>query len=129
METKTEGQTKGTREMRGHIQRRGNTSWRLKFDLGNDPVTGKRRTRYASVRGAKKDAERELRSLIYSQDKGVSIDPLKITLAQFLDEWLDKQAPQRVAPKSLERYRGLVRNQIKRGRRTQCRRHYQTSSP
>jgi integrase len=99
--------------MRGHIQRRGKQSWRLKFDLGCDPVTGKRKTRYVTVRGTKKDAEKELRAILYRQDKGVAIDPSKITVAQFLDDWLDDVAPQRVAPKSLERYSGLVRNQIK----------------
>jgi len=34
--------------MTGHIRRRGERSWELKFDAGNDPVTGKRRIRYAS---------------------------------------------------------------------------------
>ena len=28
--------------MRGNISRRGKRSWRIKFDLGTDPVTGKR---------------------------------------------------------------------------------------
>lgn len=99
--------------MRGHIQKRGKESWRLKFDLGYDLVTGKRKMRFVTVRGTKKDAEKELRAILYRQDKGVGIDPSKITVAQFLDEWLDDVAPQRVAPKSLERYRGLIRNQIK----------------
>jgi integrase len=99
--------------MRGHIQRRGKQSWRLKFDLGCDPLTGKRKTRYVTVRGKRADAERELRAVLYRHDKGVAIDPSKITVAQFLDEWLSDVASQRVAPKSLERYRGLVENQIK----------------
>jgi integrase len=99
--------------MRGHIQRRGRNSWRLKFDIGTDPLTGKRKTRFVTVRGTKKDAERELRAVLYRQDKGVAVDPSKITVAQFLDEWLSDVASQRVAPKSLERYRGLVENQIK----------------
>ena len=40
--------------MRGHIQRRGENSWRLKFDLGRDPATGRRVTRYATFRGTKR---------------------------------------------------------------------------
>jgi len=78
-----------------------------------DPITGKRQTRRVTVRGTKKDAERGLRSILYRQDKGIGVDPSKITVAEFLDDWFDKKALQRVAPKSLERYRGLVRNQIK----------------
>ncbi len=99
--------------MKGHIQRRGKQSWRLKFDIGDDPLTGQRRTQYKAVKGKRADAERELRAVLFRHDKGFAIDPSKKTVAKFLDDWLDDVAPQRVAPKSLERYGGLVRNQIK----------------
>ena len=45
------------RQMRGNITRRGKSSWRLKFD---DPIGCERRTRYVTVKGTKRDAEREL---------------------------------------------------------------------
>ena len=47
----------------GHIRRRGKSSWELKFDLGRDPLIDKRITKYKSVRGTKKAAQRELRQL------------------------------------------------------------------
>ena len=75
--------------MKGNIQRRGKESWRLKFEIGRDPLTGERRTRYKTVRGKRADAERELRAVLFRQDKGVAIDPSNITVAQFIDEWLD----------------------------------------
>ena len=31
--------------MRGNFERRGKKSWRLKFDIGTDPMTRRRRTR------------------------------------------------------------------------------------
>jgi hypothetical protein len=37
--------------MKGHIRRRGQASFELKFDLGRDPVSGKRRVRYQSFKG------------------------------------------------------------------------------
>jgi hypothetical protein len=40
----------------GHIRPRGEGSWELKFDAGRDPATGRRMTRYKTVRGTKKDA-------------------------------------------------------------------------
>ena len=40
----------------GNITRRGKSSWRLKFDVGRDPVTGKREIRYHTFRGTKRDA-------------------------------------------------------------------------
>ena len=56
--------------MRGNITRRGKASWRLKFDLGTDPVTGKRLTQFATVRGTKKEAEAELNKRLNQVDEG-----------------------------------------------------------
>lgn len=98
---------------RGNITRRGKASWQLKYDLPRDLQTGKRRVAYKTVRGKRADAERELTAILAKLDKGVAVDPCKATVAEYLDDWLTSTAPQRVAPKALERYRGLVRNQIK----------------
>jgi hypothetical protein len=35
--------------MRGNITRRGKSSWRIKFDVGADPETGKRLIQYQTV--------------------------------------------------------------------------------
>ena len=45
--------------MKGHIRKRGDKSWAVVLDLGRDE-TGKRRQKWHTVRGTKKDAEREL---------------------------------------------------------------------
>ena len=47
--------------MTGTITRRGKRSWRLKYDLPRDE-TGERRVAYATVKGTRRDAERELRA-------------------------------------------------------------------
>ena len=45
--------------MTGNITRRGVHSWRLKFEgAERDPVSGKRRTLYVTVRGNKRDTAR-----------------------------------------------------------------------
>lgn len=64
----------------GHIQRRGAASWRLKYDIGRDPLTGKRITKFKTVTGTKRDAQRELRELLGAADKGHHVDPGKLTL-------------------------------------------------
>ena len=46
----------------GCIVRRGKKSWRLKFDIGTDPNTGKRITKYKTVRGTRKPAAGSLRA-------------------------------------------------------------------
>jgi integrase len=100
--------------MSGHIRRRGERSWELKFDLGGvDPVTGKRETRYASVKGTKKDAQAKLTELLSEHARGVLVDPTKETLGAFMDRWDLDWASHHVSGKTIERYRQLIAGQIK----------------
>ena len=96
----------------GHIQRRGKRSWRIKYDLPRDE-SGERRLAYVTVKGTRKDAEKELRARLSAVDRGMHVDPSRETLAEFLDSWLETVAPSTVAPMALERYHSLARNQIK----------------
>jgi integrase len=98
--------------MKGHIRRRGEHSWEIKFDAGRDPVTGRRRTRYVSFKGTKRDAQIEQARLIAEYAAGVSVDPSKITVAEFLDRWDRDFAAVNVTPKTRERYRQIIKNQI-----------------
>lgn len=98
---------------KGSITRRGKHSWRIKYELARDPVTGERRTAYLTVRGTRADADKALREALYKQDKGIAVDPARLVVADYLDTWLADVAPRTVAPKALERYRGLVEHQIK----------------
>ncbi len=73
--------------MTGHVRRRGERSWELKFDVGADPLTGKRRIRYASFKGTKREAEIELGRLVAQNAAGEGVDPSKETIAEFLQRW------------------------------------------
>src|SRR5690348_9544433 len=96
---------------RGHITRRGRDSWRLKFEVGDrDPTTGKRRTRYVTVHGTKKQAQAELTRLLAEMDAGTAIDPSKETVAEYLRSWLKE--PEGISAKTAERYRQLAEQQI-----------------
>jgi integrase len=96
--------------MSGHIRRRGERSWELKFDLGRDPVTGKRRTRYVSgFKGTKRQAEIELARLVAQNAAGEGVDPSKATVAEFAERWDRDWASLSVSPKTLERYRQIIR--------------------
>jgi len=55
--------------MRGHIRKRGN-SWVIVVELGRDPVTKKRKQQWQSIKGTKKDAEREMRALLTTIETG-----------------------------------------------------------
>lgn len=98
--------------MRGHIQRRGKKSWRLKFDSGRDPETGERITKYMTVRGTKTDAQRELTRVLREIDTGTFIEPSKITVAEFLEQWLASLANRKLSPKTYDRYMEMVNNNL-----------------
>lgn len=94
--------------MRGHIRRRGKTSWELKFDLGIDPLTRKRITKYHSFKGTKRKAQDELVQLMDAARRGDYVDPSKATLGDFLNRWERDWAALNVSPKTLERYKELL---------------------
>ncbi len=95
--------------MRGNITRRGARSYRLKYDAGErDRATGARLIEYVTVRGTRKDAERELTRILTALDKGTHIEPHKLTVAEYLERWLVDHAKHRVAAKTFERYAEFV---------------------
>jgi integrase len=99
--------------MTGHIRLRGENTWELKFDLGTDPLTGRRRIRYASFKGTKREAKIELARLITENENGTGIDPTRATVAEFLERWDRDWASINAGGKTLERYRELIALYIK----------------
>jgi integrase len=98
--------------MTGHIRRRGERSWKLKFDIDADPLTGKRRTRHHSFKGTKREAEAELVRLKAIANRGDYVDASKVTLGDFLGRW-EVWAATQVSAKTLERYRDLLRHHVR----------------
>jgi integrase len=103
----------------GHIQRRGKTSWRLKFEGARDPTTGKRNVQYVTVRGTKAVAKLKLAELVAAVGDGSYVEPSKVTVAEHVRarvaQWeaaYDPAAKTGISPKTAERYRELVENQI-----------------
>jgi hypothetical protein len=92
--------------MRGNITRRGKSSWRVKFDIDRDSETGKRRFHTATVRGTRKDAEAELARLLNDQNKGALVDANKLTVADYLRQWLDGKHD--LSPVTRERYQDTI---------------------
>src|SRR5215207_6834342 len=98
--------------MKGNITRRGKNSWRLKFDVGRDPATGKRDTQFVTVRGTKKEAQVELTRLLASMEAGNLVEPSKLTVAAYIQEWITAAETLTLSSKTAERYRQLVEAQI-----------------
>src|SRR5262249_61739 len=93
---------------RGHIQSRSPGSYRLRYSLGRNPVTGKRRIATTTVCGTRSDAERELTRLLRTADTGEHVDPSRMAVGQWLELWLDTIRTE-VSPKTHESYAEIVR--------------------
>lgn len=96
--------------MKGHIRPRGPDAWELKFDVPSE--NGERKTRYVTVHGGKRDAQKKLTELLDQVNKGNFIDPSKLSLADFLDRWQSWAATQ-VSAKTLERYKELLKHHVR----------------
>jgi integrase len=88
--------------MRGHIRERSRGHWAIILDI-RDPETGKRRRKWHSFRGTKRQAQDECARLIFEINGGTYLEPSKTTLAAYLDHWLS-YIQSRVSPRTHERY-------------------------
>lgn len=95
------------RRQKGHIRQRSRGSWEVRYSLGTDPATGKRRTVTTRVKGKREVAERELRRLLRTIDTGEHVDPTRMTLTEWLKTWLAAVRSE-ISPKSHERYTDIV---------------------
>ena len=96
----------------GHIRPQGDGSWEIKFDLGRDPLTGRRITKYVTFRGTKRKAQEELTRLLGQRNDGSYVEPTKMTVAQYLNHWLEADIDRRVAARTAARYREIVEKNI-----------------
>lgn len=94
--------------MSGLIRKKGKRSWQIAIALPRDPSTGKRRRRWLTVRGTKRDAQAALREALVARDHGTDIEPSSVTVAQYLSRWLADYAEFNVARSTYRRYRSLV---------------------
>jgi integrase len=96
--------------MKGHIRERSPGRWAIVLDI-RDPLTGKRRRKWHSFAGTKRAAQIECSRLVAALNGGSYLEPSKITLAQFLERWLDHVKGQ-ISPRTHERYIEIVRKNI-----------------
>jgi integrase len=96
--------------MKGHIRERSPGHWAIVIDV-RDPQTGKRKRRWYSFKGTKREAQIERARLLTELQNGTAVEPKRITVAQFLDLWLEYIKPQ-VAPRTHERYGEIARTYL-----------------
>lgn len=103
--------------MRGTLKQRYAGSWSLILDLGYqvDPTTGttKRRQKWVTFRGTRKQAEAALTEHVRNANRGEFVEPSKSTLGEWLTEWLKKAiTPPLKSPATFDSYKRIIETQI-----------------
>ena len=98
----------------GSVERRGKGRWRLSYELGGDPDTGKRHRRRWAFRGTKREAIQALLKAMSEHENG-GVNPDEITTAEWLTQWLDGRVSDRKIGSAAEyNYRGIIKNHLTR---------------
>ena len=98
--------------MKGHIYKRSKDSWTVVYDLPLDIMTQKRRQKSQTIRGTKRDAERALREIMVSLEQGSYVKPNKITLGEWLGQWLRDYVSLNTTDRTQESYSSIVGRHI-----------------
>jgi integrase len=98
--------------MKGHLKERSPGRWAIILDI-HDPQTGKRRRKWHSFKGTKKEARIECSRLITEMDAGAYVEHDKKSLYEFLDTWERDWMTTNVSPKTGERYSQLLRTCVR----------------
>ena len=94
---------RGTVRQRSKVRK---DSWTVQVYTGVDPKTGKKRYYSEAVKGTKTLAQRRLTELLRDTDTGIFVEPTRLTVAEYLEQWLRDSAAPRVSGRTLESYRG-----------------------
>jgi len=102
--------------MRGMLKQRYKGSWSLVLDdYRTDPTTGARirKRKWITFRGTRKQAETRLNELVRAADRGEFVEPSKLTLGEWLTEWVEKAIkPPRKAQATYDSYRRIITQSI-----------------
>ena len=78
---------------RGSLKQRYKGSWNIILDLDYqvDPKTGKkkRKQRWYTVKGTKREAESRLTELLYQTNHNTLTEPTKLTFGEWLESWVE----------------------------------------
>lgn len=98
--------------MRGHLKQRSKGSWTIWLELERDPVTNKRRQKTLTVRGTKKQAEAKLAELEHELNTGTYVSPSKISVTDFLHQWLETYVSSNCRRSTYERYKSVINTHL-----------------
>ena len=94
--------------MRGSATKTKSGAWRITISMGKNLKTGKYEKYQETFHGSKKDCDRRIAELINQFEKGVNINPEKITFGEYMDIWLKDYARKDLAPRTMIRHKGII---------------------
>jgi integrase len=98
--------------MKGHIRERSPGHWAIVLDVA-DPQTGKRRRKWHSFRGNKREAQKRCAELITEIGKGSYVEASNRAVGEFVQSRINQwEAAGDITAGSAQRYRVLLNNQI-----------------
>lgn len=96
----------------GHLRQIRPGAWRIWVELEPDPLTGKRRQHTKVVRGNKDDAQAKLHEILRSVETNIYVPPSKLTLGEFLNQWMNEYALPTLRGRTPENYRAAIERHI-----------------
>ncbi|MGN6700752.1 MAG: tyrosine-type recombinase/integrase [Thermomicrobiales bacterium] len=96
---------------RGRIYRRSKT-YTIVYERPRDPVTGARRQQTKGGFRTRKEAEQALTAAQRQIDTGTDLEPTTLTVAAYLEHWLETFARRRLRQASYEKYRYSIRRYL-----------------
>ncbi len=97
---------------RGYIRKRATNRWQLTYDAPRGP-DGRRNRKYETVSGTKRQAEARLTEILESLRRGQYHEPTRLTLGEYLDQFLAEYVTANCRRKTTEGYESLSRVYIK----------------
>jgi integrase len=97
---------------RGSIEQRSPGTWSIRIELSRDLTTGKRRQKRTTFRGTKRQAEKHLSELLHQLDTANYVNPTKMTVGDFLNQWLRDYVEAGVRVTTKEGYRIIVEKHL-----------------
>lgn len=100
----------GTLRQRSKIRK---DSWSFQVYLGVDPSTGKKRYHSESVKGTKSQAQRRMTEVQHKVNTGTYTEPTRLTVSEYLAQWMRDYAESHVSQRTLEGYQGNLDRYIR----------------
>ena len=93
------------------VGKNGDVAYQLVFELGTDPVTGKRERIFKTVKGTKKQALAVMDKMKVELERGYVYDPSIMKLRDWITQWLENYLPN-IEATTRTHYKDAIRRHI-----------------